>query len=1042
MAVNIYSSNTFRGAFDGLTKALKENLQSDNIIIVPDRFTLTIEKEVLDKLNLAGSMNINVMSFSRLAAVMLENKIHRCLTPESAVMLLAKVIKANKDSLACYGKVRDISALSKELYAAISSIRNSGITPDMLRAALGRINNPGVRKKTDDIILLLTKYLNELEINYHDSTTRLDKLAEEIPNLERIHSSNIYITDFFFFTQIEIKVIKALIKHCKSMHIALIKPAHNAHNTRIYPEYNIEAIASASGAIVKEYCAEYSLDRVNSVIEKRLFSYSGEREDAEDKIRLYYAPHIESEITAMTREIRRLIINGARYKDIAVVCPDINTYTPYIERIFNRFDIPYYIDRSKMLKDHPLIRLLLSAIDFVIEDYSIDYAMDIIKNPFMRIDKSEADIFENFCIKYGIYGRQLFKPFNYTDDENYDISEKIRRKFIKSIGILNNAPKGSAENFIDLILKFMEALQSDATMKELMQMQLDYNDLTFQEVTKQLPEKSKEIFAEIKEMLGCEVMEFHEFATLFSANISSVKISMIPHYIDCVFIGEPLESRYSVIKVLFVIGANDADMPVRRRDNGIITGYEISEWGLDISPTVKQLCNIDKLQLLQLLIKPEHKLIVSYSALTKNEIVNPSTVMTQLRDIFGLEIKSVDKEYEDSYELDNEQRAELYAYKFSSVKNAMRELTGALRRIKERKTSVYELIPYDTAYKMLDMKDREIISEINNLYKDARPFIRNGHKVFFSKERTSVSQLENYFTCPYKHFLRYGVGAKIREEKEIKSNIRGLIVHKALEIMLKSYDKESGKDRFELIKSVILEVMSDGEFSRLIEDNKKKILEMSLSKTMNEVLDCIDKSRFKPFLFEVDLGLNDAFTIEYEKGRSIAFKGIVDRVDKMGDYLMVIDYKTGYVGNTIKELKYGLKIQLFIYLKALLKDNFKPAGALYMLLKDKYVKDNETGAPYYGIIVSDVYNEFDVYGDMLKKSCVKESGELHKMIDYAVDISKQAIREIIEGYIEQKPYQGACNRCDYFDICRSRLENISERKGVNARNIGFGGGND
>jgi hypothetical protein len=113
-----------------------------------------------------------------------------------------------------------------------------------------------------------------------------------------------------------------------------------------------------------------------------------------------------------------------------------------------------------------------------------------------------------------------------------------------------------------------------------------------------------------------------------------------------------------------------------------------------------------------------------------------------------------------------------------------------------------------------------------------------------------------------------------------------------------------------------------------------------------------------------------------------------------------------------------------------------------MLLKDKYVKDNETGAPYYGIIVSDVYNEFDVYGDMLKKSCVKESGELHKMIDYAVDISKQAIREIIEGYIEQKPYQGACNRCDYFDICRSRLENISERKGVNARNIGFGGGND
>ena len=62
-----------------------------HILFVPDRFSLSYQKAVLEHLNIKGTFDIEVSSFPRLANKLLQNK-KRLLDKQSEIMLLRKVI--------------------------------------------------------------------------------------------------------------------------------------------------------------------------------------------------------------------------------------------------------------------------------------------------------------------------------------------------------------------------------------------------------------------------------------------------------------------------------------------------------------------------------------------------------------------------------------------------------------------------------------------------------------------------------------------------------------------------------------------------------------------------------------------------------------------------------------------------------------------------------------------------------------------------------------------------------------------------------------
>ncbi|MBR2070768.1 MAG: hypothetical protein IJ981_05005, partial [Clostridia bacterium] len=91
--IKLYFSKTTATQTQTLADILskKDDLQSSDIVIAEDRFTMSLEKEILSKKEGHGSFSVNVCSFGRLAKLLNKNTLTlKTLSKTGGVMLISK----------------------------------------------------------------------------------------------------------------------------------------------------------------------------------------------------------------------------------------------------------------------------------------------------------------------------------------------------------------------------------------------------------------------------------------------------------------------------------------------------------------------------------------------------------------------------------------------------------------------------------------------------------------------------------------------------------------------------------------------------------------------------------------------------------------------------------------------------------------------------------------------------------------------------------------------------------------------------------------
>ena len=171
----------------------------------------------------------------------------------------------------------------------------------------------------------------------------------------------------------------------------------------------------------------------------------------------------------------------------------------------------------------------------------------------------------------------------------------------------------------------------------------------------------------------------------------------------------------------------------------------------------------------------------------------------------------------------------------------------------------------------------------------------------------SYSKMQLYNQCAFKYYLSDIL--KIDIYKENFSTIIGRMVHFVLEKCLanNSYD----------VDAYVSEFLKDTTFA-----NKELFFLQKYKEAIKELLDQIILEReytlFNQALYEKK--------IDIDCGNDVHFTGIIDKVlyyiDNNTTYVALIDYKTGMDDISLKYLKYGLNIQLPIYLYLASKLNF------------------------------------------------------------------------------------------------------------------------
>lgn len=310
--------------------------------------------------------------------------------------------------------------------------------------------------------------------------------------------------------------------------------------------------------------------------------------------------------------------------------------------------------------------------------------------------------------------------------------------------------------------------------------------------------------------------------------------------------------------------------------------------------------------------------------------------------------------------------------------------------------------PFFTAYEGMMGKEG-----IKGIVEDYNPY----------KKHLSATYMSDYLRCPYCFFLKYLIGLGPTEEAEEMMRIdplkRGALIHQILE---KFYQRAAEErilpldgERLAEASKMMEEVLKDC-FSRLEERGETghhlfwKVDRKSISDDMLELLRHEVKLGHPGVPLHVEIPFDVG--VELEDGRAIRFKGRIDRLDKSGDKISIIDYKTGRLPPYSKKiLREGLLLQLAVYILA--------AKELFHMNS-------------YGSITASFYF---VSRDADFKKVNFSGAELLEKIP----LLNQALTVIMEGISGGRffPYSASeitCSYCDYSGICGKDIREVYQRK--------------
>ena len=148
--------------------------------------------------------------------------------------------------------------------------------------------------------------------------------------------------------------------------------------------------------------------------------------------------------------------------------------------------------------------------------------------------------------------------------------------------------------------------------------------------------------------------------------------------------------------------------------------------------------------------------------------------------------------------------------------------------------------------------------------------------MFFEKGYTKVSQLENFFLCPYKHFLNYGLKLSENPNCQIDARDIGNVLHFVAENFVKCHAENFDEEQTQkFLSDVFSKISKSPKFEKFGKRKQNKVTLALLKQECKMFCDGLKKhinqSDFKPIQTEY------AFLEEID---GVKIKGFVDRIDK------------------------------------------------------------------------------------------------------------------------------------------------------------------
>ena len=942
---------------------LVSDLKADKrvILLVPEQQAVIAERSVETIASDVPTINLEILNFTRLC-----NRVFReygglsynYIGKGARNLILWKVLNQCK----IRGDLKefaDITPTDKNfiglMSSAIKEFGNYKITPDLLSGVSDEIAvfNKRLADKLSDTALIYNLYTKVVSDDYNALTDELRQLSEVLQNHNFFSGYNVYIDSFNGFTRVEYDIIRHIMNQAENVYITV---ACDLNDTRtIYDNvrrtYN-ELLNMAQGEVTHVTLTDrvrFQNDELKFLADnlwRNIFSETFYPYETQN-IRVIECSNIFTEAEAAAKDILKKIRSGARYHDIVVIMRDVTQYYGIIDAVFERYNIPFFMSVRTELNSKPLIKLILSALSIINNNWRLADVISYVKTGLTDITYDEIDILETYVTTWNINGNRwiydrpwTLNPAGYTDK----MSERDR----EILGIVNDLKS----RINSPIKKLADVFTSDndiRTISEaLYEFLIELNVPENPKNGKQLWNTLMNAIDQLVTVSGNVTVTAEQYADLLMLIINETDIGKIPAAVDEVVIGNADKLRTGTVRHAYIIGVNDGIFPRSQTDHSIFNDTErkilednkiVLSYGADTRLTDELLYFCDAVTCAR------DSLTVIYSSADLNGAKQrPSAACEQLFEMFpalkpekytNFTAADLIEGYAASFEYTQ-------IYKGTQIGQALAEIYAADEDYRTRIAAMD--IPLS--------QDVYVLSE------------ENIGSVFGEEILMTQSRIDSYVMCKFSYCCKYLLRLAEKRQAIFRSVDVGNFIHRILELYLSRYydgtERDGIPDDFEIM-TVLNEIIGEYKMSMVggSESLNTKLehtierLKKSLFLLIKNIHDEFDQSDFVPRFFEESVTINKKsgeeiaapYKIQIDGNKAIYITGIIDRIDTYSHgkrvYLRVIDYKTGIKDFSMDDIRMGLNMQMLLYLFTLWKnptDKLKrtlggneilPAGVLY-----------------------------------------------------------------------------------------------------------------
>lgn len=447
--------------YERLVRQAGEHPKKNYLVIVPEQFTMQTQQKLVELAPNHAIMNIDVLSFKRLAYRVFDdmgmqdiqvleetgkNLVLRKLAQEQEETLT--VLRANMNRMGYIGEVK--SMISELVQYRISPEQLVDLTED-------KTISPVLSAKLRDVATMYRAFCDFMKDSFVTAEEILNVLKNLVPQSETLRDAVLVFDEFTGFTPIQNDLMRELLQVTEHIYITLTIDAaedfyHCSGNEELFAlskktilslmkmaeELHVQVMEPV--VMTDSAHKRFKLAPALAFMEQNLFRpRPAKYTKPVEEIHLAAVKNPQEELILVARQINALIRQGYRYREIAVVTGAVEAYQSYMDPVFTKYEIPYFMDTTKEVLFHPFIECIRAALEIVDTNFSYEAVMRFLRCGFCDIAEDDLDRLDSYLVATGIRGKAAWsRRWGHMPRQKtlYDLEqlEKLREKYM---GILS-----------------------------------------------------------------------------------------------------------------------------------------------------------------------------------------------------------------------------------------------------------------------------------------------------------------------------------------------------------------------------------------------------------------------------------------------------------------------------------------------------------------------------------------------------------------------------------------------------------------------------